>query len=223
MIAAAIPAATNVSKSISSFGSCGASGFLCARDSLSVFRLAIGSSPRDAGPPWSDITRPAIILPSTNEEMVTALQLRQATLADQRLNELEVIGRRVFERRRVSAHQARSTAARSLRSQPVLAGAYPAIPIGLLSGERKVTEIGTFGHFETERAEPRVRIHSPPPFSPPISRYFRESCEIRACARFAFACGPREGCRGRKSAKFRDSSLRTIFPCPTRCDRKSER
>jgi len=37
----------------------------------------------------------------------------------------------------------------------------------------------------------------------------------RACARFAFACGPRERRRGRKSAKFRESSLRTISLCPT--------
>src|SRR5712692_10120578 len=41
MIAAAIPAATKVSKSISTFGSCDASGFLCARDSSSFIRLAI--------------------------------------------------------------------------------------------------------------------------------------------------------------------------------------
>src|SRR5216684_7888582 len=41
VITAAIPPATKVSKSISTFGSCDASGFLCARDSSSVIRLAI--------------------------------------------------------------------------------------------------------------------------------------------------------------------------------------
>jgi hypothetical protein len=65
MIAAAIPATTNVSKSISSFGNCGPSGLLCARDSSSDFRLAIGSSPREAAFTHSDIMRPAIFLPST--------------------------------------------------------------------------------------------------------------------------------------------------------------
>jgi hypothetical protein len=64
MIAAAIPATTNVSKSISSFWSCGASGLRWARDSSSDFPLGIGSSSQDAEPTRSDITRPAIILPS---------------------------------------------------------------------------------------------------------------------------------------------------------------
>src|SRR5438445_540733 len=41
VITAAIPPATKVSKSISTFGSCDASGFLCARDSSSVIGLAI--------------------------------------------------------------------------------------------------------------------------------------------------------------------------------------
>src|SRR5216684_1607773 len=65
VITAAIPPATNVSKSISTFGSGGASGFFLRKRSSSVFRLAIGSSPRDAEPTSSDITRAAIILPST--------------------------------------------------------------------------------------------------------------------------------------------------------------
>src|ERR1700682_6112730 len=42
----------------------------------------------------------------------------------------------------------------------------------------------------------------------------------RVCARFAFACGSRERRRGRKSAKFRESSLRAISLCPTPCDRR---
>jgi hypothetical protein len=42
----------------------------------------------------------------------------------------------------------------------------------------------------------------------------------RVCARLAFACGPRERRRGRKSAKFRESSLRAISLCPTPCDRR---
>src|ERR1700693_6005944 len=42
----------------------------------------------------------------------------------------------------------------------------------------------------------------------------------RVCARFAFACGPRERRRGRKSPKFCESSLRAISLCPTPCDRR---
>ncbi len=79
VMTAAIPPTTNVSKSISTFGSCGASGFLCARDSSSVFRLAIGSSPRDAEPTSSDITRAAIILPSTTMEAESLWKGRQSS------------------------------------------------------------------------------------------------------------------------------------------------
>src|ERR1700686_2048948 len=42
----------------------------------------------------------------------------------------------------------------------------------------------------------------------------------RVSARFAFACGPRERRGGRKSAKFRESSLRAISLCPTPWDRR---
>jgi hypothetical protein len=42
----------------------------------------------------------------------------------------------------------------------------------------------------------------------------------RVSARFAFACGPSERRHGRKSPKFRESSLRAISLCPTPCNRR---
>jgi hypothetical protein len=45
----------------------------------------------------------------------------------------------------------------------------------------------------------------------------------RVCARFVFACGPRERRRRRKSPKFSESSLRAASLCPTPCDRRGWR
>jgi len=87
--------------------------------------------------------------------MVTALQPRLTTVAGRHLNELEVIGA-VLERGRVNAHQARSTAVRSLRSQPGFAVLTPPIPIVYYRRKWKVTEIGAiFGRKSgTEGSNP---------------------------------------------------------------------
>jgi len=54
-----------------------------------------------------------------------------------------------------------------------------------------------------------------------ISRTFRRiERNPRVGARFPFAGGRRERRRGRKSPKFRESSLRAISLCPTQWDRR---
>ena len=65
--------------------------------------------------------------------------------------------------------------------------------------------------FPGEPAEPRVRIHLAPPSSPSVFGLFRESLEIRACARDLRSCVDPENTLGGPNPQNPAKPIRARF------------